>query len=234
VYAVSFYGEVYIFNVVNPASPVLVRTLGLLAWKGGDNLEPVEDLQNEAPSGGGKGTGVTVAGDYLAAVEWNYGRLYLWNIANPTQPEFLGTHYVQFLLRVEVDPANDTIYMFSAYGATSGVYTVPISYVEANVNTAHATCPVCGYYKSNGKMDMGGLGIVPGGRYMFFAGGKVGELHIVDVSALPAMTRAAFVAPGYPYVKMPWAIGLAAREDYLLLALGLQGLVVYQFPGLSD
>lgn len=234
-YVASFNGEIYLFDVSVPTNPKQIRMLGLLAWKvAGQDATQIAKMQALTDSGNAKTTGVSVTGNYLVSVDWNYGRLYVWDVAVASQPVFKGTHFVPFLLNAQADPDNDVIYMFSAYGGTSGIYTVPISYLMANVSTRQETCPVCGYFPSDGKMDMGGLGIVSGGSYMFFAGGKLGEVHVVDVRTLPTMTNAASTTLGAHYVKMPYALGLAALGNRLYVAAGRFGVVVFNFPGLSN
>jgi hypothetical protein len=231
-YVASFYGEVYVFNVTTPTNPVLVRTLGVLAWReASQDASNVADLEALADSGAGASTGIDVDGDILVATDWRYGRIIAWNVASPLQPDFVGTHHVPFVLRAEVDAARDQIYMFSAYGRTSGIYSVPITHMTAHVSTRHETCPVCGYFPSNGKMDMGGLAVSPNGRYLPFAGGKRGEMHLLEVTNVPLMTEIAEPFFEGHAVKMPFAMGFAARGNRLYAAGGLLGVVVFTFSG---
>jgi predicted AlkP superfamily phosphohydrolase/phosphomutase len=234
-YVVSFAGELYLFDVSNPASPVQLRTLGLLAWATGQSPTNIRRLQSLYPAGGGKGTGVAVAGDHLFAVEWNYGRLYYWNVANPASPVYGGTYRAPYLLRVEADASRDVVYMMSAYGRTSGLYTIPISALDRDVSIDHAGCGVCGYLPSRFGMDQGGVGVVPGGRYTFFAGGKGnGEVHVVDAADPAEPADAATTIVGPHYLGLAQAMGLAAIGDYLYLAAGRTGVQVFTFPGLSQ
>jgi hypothetical protein len=234
-YVVSYNGELYLFDISAPTNPKQIKVLGLLSWKyPGQDPDQVAKMKALVDSGNAKGTGVSVAGNYLISVDWNYGRMYAWDVAVASQPVFKGTHAAPFLMNAQADPDNDVVYMLSAYGATSGIYSVPISYLVANVSTRQDTCPVCGYFKSDGKMDMGGMGIAPGGNYVFFAGGKLGEVHVVDVQNVPTMLNAASTTLGAHYVKMPYALGLAALGNRLYVAAGRFGVVVFNVPGLSN
>jgi predicted AlkP superfamily phosphohydrolase/phosphomutase len=234
-YVVSFAGELYLFNVANPASPVQLRSIGLLAWASGAGTTNIQRLKNLYPSGGGKGTGVAVAGDHLVAVEWNYGRLYYWNVADPALPVYGGTYRAPYLLRVEADASRNVVYMMSAFGGTSGLYTIPISALDRDVSIDHASCGVCGYLPSRFGMDQGGVGVVPGGRYTFFAGGKGnGELHVVDAADPAEPVDAATTVVGPHYLGLAQSMGLAAIGDFLYLAAGRTGVQVFTFPGLSQ
>jgi hypothetical protein len=194
-------------------------------------------------SGNAKATGITVAGNHLFATDWNYGRIYYYDVTNPRQPVFSGTHYAPFILRVEADPDRDVVYMLSAYAATSGIYTVPISELGPTHSTRHSTCDRCRYLKSNFGIDQGGLGISPGRGHIFYAGGKVGELHIVEVTVTqsqppffdpPEMETVASSAIGPHRVSLAQTMGLQASGDYLYFAAGATGIQIFRFPGVSD
>lgn len=232
-YVASFYGEVYVFDVRVPTNPVLTRQLGVLAWReASQDAANVAKLQALADSGAGAATGIDVDGDLLVATEWRYGRIIAWNVSSPLAPVFVGTHYVPFVLRTEVDAVNGQIYMLSTYGGTSGLYSMPITNWTGGVlSTRHETCPGCGYFPSNGRMDMGGLGLSPNRRYVPFAGGKRGEMHLLDVTNAPLLSEVA--APPFEghYVKMPFAMGFQARGNRLYAAGGYKGVVVFSFTG---
>jgi hypothetical protein len=232
-YVSSFNGQVHIFNIGTPTNPLLVRRLGILAWRdAGQDDANVAKLQALTEKGAGAGTGIDVDGDIVAVTEWRYGRIIAWNVASPLAPVFAGTHYVPFVLRTEVDAVNGQIYMFSAYGGTSGIYSMPITNWTGGVlSTRHETCPGCGYFPSNGRMDMGGLGLSPNRRYVPFAGGKLGEMHLLDVTNAPLLSEIAEPPFTGHYVKMPFAMGFQARGNRLYAAGGLKGVVVFTFTG---
>jgi LVIVD repeat len=234
-YVVSFSGELYLFDITVPTNPVQIRMIGLPAWRSpaGDAAN-LTKLNNYVTSGNAKATGVSVAGSHLFATDWAYGRLYYYDVTNAGQPVFAGTHDAPFILRAEADPVRDVVYMLSASGGVSGIYTVPISALGPTHSTRHSTCGVCGYLKSNYGIDMGGLGIVPGGRYMFYAGGKVGEFHVVDVTDPAHMQNVASTTIGPHRVQLAQTMGLQAFGDYLYFAAGATGIQVFTFPGLSD
>ena len=59
-YAVSYNGELYVWNIANPpAAPVLAQTLGIRHWRGVCD-SCVEDMRNEAPSGAAQAVSVAV------------------------------------------------------------------------------------------------------------------------------------------------------------------------------
>jgi hypothetical protein len=80
-------------------------------------------------------------------------------------------------------------------------------------------------------MDQGGLGLSPNRDYLAFAGGKLGEMHLLDVIDTPLMTEIAEPPFTGHYVKMPFAMGFAARCKRLYAAGGLKGVVVFSFTG---
>jgi hypothetical protein len=80
-------------------------------------------------------------------------------------------------------------------------------------------------------MDMGGLGLSPNRDYVAFAGGKLGEMHLLDVSGAPTMVEIAEPPFTGHYVKMPFPMGFAARGSRLYAAGGLKGVVVFSFTG---
>jgi hypothetical protein len=238
IYAVSFAGEMYLFDVEGPVkakTPVLLKTLGLPAWVH-PGLDPanIARLESQVTVGNAKATGVSVAGDFVLAVDWAYGRLYVWDATDPEQPFFAGTHYAPYLLKAVADVDRDVVVMLSAFGRTSGIYTVPLSLVTSMGSTRHATCAECGYLPSLFAVDQGGLAAVPGGRRIVWAGGKgLGELHVVNVETPTAMVDELSDDIGSHAVALAGTFGLAASNDVLFVTAGLLGLRVYDIPGLS-
>ncbi len=233
-YVASFSGEIYLLDVSTPAAPRQIRVLGVPAWRAGDGDEPrLALLQAGTRAGNAKVTGLAVAGDLLFAVDWNYGRLYMWSIANPAAPVFAGTHYAAFTFRVEADPARDTAYAFAAFGASSGLFSVPISALAPDVSTSHATCAACDFFKSPATDD-GGLALSATGRYAAYVAGKQGVLQILDVSNPSDIRNAGVISLGKFGVKSGDALGVAIRGEHVFVAAGALGFQVFAYPGLTD
>jgi len=237
IYGVSLYGEMYLFDARGAlaSAPVQIKVLGLPAWgsAGGDKVN-LQRLRDQVTTGNGRGTGVTVAGDWVFAVEWAYGRLYAWDATNAAAPVFAGTHYAPYLLKAVADVANDTVYMLSAYSTPSGIYTVPISKLDPLVSTRHATCAECSYLKSLSAVDQGGLAAVPGFRHIIWAGGKgLGEAHVVNVETPTAMVDEVNGTLGSHGVAMAATMGLATLDEYVIITAGLLGLRVYHVQELG-
>jgi hypothetical protein len=234
VYAVTFGGEMYVLDVVQPTNPRQVKVIGLLAWSSPKHdAAQIKKLNAHVTSGSAKATGVSVVGDMLFATDWNYGRLYHYNVSNPGNPVFQGTHYVPFVLRAEADPEQGVVYMLAAYGRFSGIYTLPISLLSPTRGTHYTTCSQCRFLKSKGNIDQGGLGLSPGGQHLFYGGGK-GEFHVVDVSEPDLLHDLAFADTGPHGLSLAEIIGFASHGDYIYVGAGVGGLQVYSFSGASE
>ena len=239
-FVVAFTGEMYLFDITNPLNPVQFDVLGLPAWRTpGPDAQGLASLNAYASQGNAKVTGVVVKGNALFTTDWAYGRIYYYDVTNPTAPVFSGTHFAPYVLKVDADPDRDVVFMLSAYGTASGIYTVPISYLSPNTSTAHATCPVCGYLASTVPtvgLDQGGMALGAGGGYLVYAGGRNnGEFHVVDVRNPLAMAYAAPMVPvGNHGVQLSMVMGARTVGDRAYLAAGALGVQIYQFPGLSD
>ncbi len=234
VYAVTFGGEMYVLDVVQPSSPRQVKVIGLLAWHSPKHdAAQMKKLNAHVTAGGAKATGVSVVGDMLFTTDWNYGRLYYYDVSNPASPVFRGTHYAPFVLRAEADPGRDVVYMLAAYGRWSGIHTVPISLLSPTRGSHYSTCPQCRFLKSNGNIDQGGLGLSPGGGHLFYGGGK-GEFHVVDVSEPDLLHDVAFANTGAHGLKLAEIMGFASHGDHIYVAAGVGGLQVYSFSGAAE
>ena len=240
VYAVSFNGEMYLFDIAGAkaTAPVQIKVIGLPAWAsvGGDAVN-TKRLRDGATTGNGRGTGVSVAGPYVFAVEWAYGRLYMWDASNATQPVFAGTHYAPYTLKAVADVDNDVVYMLSAFGTPSGIYTVPISKLDPFTSTRHATCAECSFLKSLMAVDQGGLAAAPGFGHLVWAGGKgLGEALVVSVDPTPpppTMVDEVNGTLGSHGVALAGTMGVGAIGDYMVVTAGWLGLRVYHVPGLA-
>jgi hypothetical protein len=230
-------GKLLVFSIADPAHPVLLKTIGLPAWRSASlDATNLPKLNSYTTTGNAKATDVTVIGDMLFTVDWAYGRLYYYDVGTPTSPVFRGTHYAPYILKAQADPARDVVYMLSAYGTASGIYTVPISQLAPDRSTYHDTCSACGFLKSLGGIDQGGMHVVSGRHYLVYGGGRNnGELHAVVTSdPNPAvMTDGAVTAIGPHMVPTEFSMGMKMSGDLVYAAAGVLGLQVYQFPGLS-
>ena len=241
IYGVSLYGEMYVFDARGglASAPVQIKVLGLPAWAsvGGDKVYTAK-LRAGVTTGNARATGVTAAGDWIFAVEWAYGRLYAWDASDAANPVYAGTHYAPYVLKAVADVANDTVYMLSAFGTPSGIYTFPISKLDPLISTRHATCAECKYLKSLSAVDQGGLGAAPGFSHILWAGGKgLGEAHVVRLDTPTAMVDEVNGPLGSHGVAMAATMGLASLnvggQSYLIITAGLLGLRVYQVPELA-
>ncbi len=230
-------GKLLVFSIADPAHPVLLKTIGLPAWRSASlDATNLPKLNAYTTTGNAKATDVTVIGDMLFTVDWAYGRLYYYDVGTPTSPVFRGTHFAPYILKAQADPARDVVYMLSAYGTASGIYTVPISQLAPDRSTYHNTCSACGYLKSLAGIDQGGMHVVSGRHYLVYGGGRNnGEFHAVVTSDPdPAvMTDGAVTTIGPHMVPTEFSMGMKMSGDLVYVAAGVLGLQIYQFPGLS-
>ena len=233
-YVASLNGELYLLDVSNPLNPVQIDVLGLPAWSSaGSDPTNLAKLNNYVTAGGAKVTGVSVSGDRLFATDWNYGRIYYYNVAQPHNPVFAGTHYAPFILRVEGDPAGQAVYGLSAFGATSGIYSVLLSTLGPTFSTRHNTCTGCDYLASP-QTDFGGLAVSQNSRYVMYIAGKQGVVRVVDVTDPTNMVNAGSVAMPAHGAKLAQSMGVAQYGDYIIAAGAVLGVGVFQFPGLTQ
>jgi len=228
-------GQIQLFDVSNPASPRLIRSIGIFKWTnpGADEVY-LEKLNSYATAGNALVTGVSVTGNILVSVDWGLGRLTYHDVTNAANPVFRGTHQAPFLLKALADPDRDVVYMLSAYGGTSGIYTVPISIMAPDRSTYHAECSQCDYLSSNGGMGQGGLALSSSGNHLLYDGGGKTVLHVVDSSDPTFLKELVSVRIGRTGVGLAEHMGLAIRGDYIFLAAGAFGVQVYLYPPLSD
>ena len=233
-YVASFGGELYVVSLANPSRPTQVAVRGLLAWHAAsqDTLM-AKKMRAQPTAGGAKATSVAVAGHLLVTNDWNYGRLYAFDITVPTNPIFKGTHYAPFVLSVAADPSRDTVYMLGAYGRYSGIYTLPISLLDPMVATRYTTCAACRFLKSRSNIDQGGLALSTGAAHLFYVGGR-GEFHVLDVDPLSLMFEEAFADLGPSGLDLADTMGMASVGDHVYVTAGVQGVRVFAHPGASN
>jgi len=237
-YVSSLAGELYVLDVSDPLVPApRLKVLGLPAWKTpGPDSSALSLLNRHVTSGNGKLTGLVVKDDVLIVTEWGYGRIYSHDVSNPASPRFSGTHYVPYVLKVDIDDRG-IVYMLSAYGPASGIYSVPLSRLHPDFASYHAACAECGYVPSVVPfvgIDQGGMALAPGGAYLAYGGGRgEGEFNIVDVRDPLAMTTVATRPIGVHGVPVLGIMGVRVAGDLAYFAAGALGVQVYRFPGLG-
>ena len=233
VYAVTFGGEMYVLDASNGLQQV--KVIGLQAWSSpGHDAAWLKKLNAHITAGSAKATSISIVDDMLFTVDWNYGRLYYYDLGTPASPRFMATHYAPFILRAEANPGTGIVYMLAAYGRWSGVYTVPMSAWNGTQSTRYNTCGECLFLKSNADFDQGGLGLSPGGNHLFYGGGKGFEVHAVDISDSEALAVEASGNTGPHGLGLAEVMGFASLGDHIYVGAGAQGLVIYHLPGASD
>jgi len=233
-YVVAFTGTLNLFDISDPLAPRKIRTIGLIKWVNpagdADNLQKLNDL-----SGGGNAlvTGVSVTGNALVTQDWGLGRLYYYDVTDAAHPRFAGTHYAPFLLKAEADPERDVVYMLGAYGGFSGIFSVPISAMSPTHSTRYDQCSSCSFLRFD-PITQGGLAVSTGGRYVLSVGGGRAQFNVVDAADTASLKIAASARVGKAQVKSAESMGVANRGNYIYLAVGIFGIQVYLFPGVSD
>jgi hypothetical protein len=245
-YVASFAGEVYVVDVTNPVSPQQIKVLGILAWgSAGGDATSLAKLNNHVTSGNGKVTGLAVSRDDLVIVEWAYGRKYHYDVTDASNPIFAGTHYAPFTFRVaigpapeigpvaEIDPPAQVAYSLSAFGGTSGIYSVPLGILGPSSSTRHATCAECDYFQSP-PTDNGGLTVSANGKYVIYIAGKLGEVQVVDVTDPTNMKDVASLPIPHHYAGTAYTMGVAQYGDYIIAVGAKLGLGAFHLLGLSE
>ena len=242
-YVSTFSGQVYLFDIEDPVHPQQIDVLGLPAWtSASQDATNLAKLNAYVTTGNAKVAGVSVAGNNLFAVDWNYGRKYHYDIAgaNERSPIFKGTHYAPYLLRVEGDPDGGAVYALSAFGGTSGIYSLILGSQPASYSTRNTTCGTeCDYFQSP-NTDFGGLTFTPNGKYVVYIAGKgTGEVRVLDVTN-PANIKSPNVNPSFDvkpigahYSRTGESMGVQTRGDFIYTAAGLLGLQIFHYPGLN-
>ena len=234
VYAASYNGELFVISIANPATPVRVAVRGLIAWHAASqDLKLDAKLRAHVTTGSAKSTSVAIAGNLLVTGDWNYGRMYAYDISVPANPVFKGTHYVPFVLGVELDPSRDVIYMLGAYGKFSGIYTLPISLLNPMVPTRYNTCVPCKFIRSRANVDMGGVALSTGRARLFYGSGY-GEFHVFDVDPSGTLVEESFNDLGPTGLGLADTLGAATIGDFVYVTAGTQGIRVYSLPGASQ
>jgi hypothetical protein len=228
VYATSFSGLLSVIDVADPAAPRLVKRLGLLTWKGtASDAEQMAKLRDQHDRGSAKSTSVFVTGDHLFTNDWNYGRLYYYDVSDPANPVFAGTHYYPFVLKVAADPVRDVVYMLGAYGSFSGVATVPLSRLDPFVGSEYSTCAECRFLRAATKINQGGMAMSGTGDRVLYAGGA-GEFRSVDVANLAQLAAETTLDIGAHGLALAETLGVAVAGEHVVLGAGDLGVLVYR------
>jgi hypothetical protein len=238
----TFYGTVHFIDVRNPAAPTKIRHIGIPAVGGGTRVSlttfnRLVNLDTDFRSGV---TGISVFGDRMIATEWKVGHAYVYNVANPRQPAFVGSHGFIYSL----DTVSNGTWMFAvgAYGHQSGIWTKRLppatgSYEERA--TSLTTClPDCAFLRTQHvSLDQAGIGVTQSGQMAYYAGGRSpGILEVIDISnpAAPVSVATGALTTGAYSVPLAYTVGVANRGDYIYVGAGTAGLQVYRYPGLEN
>ena len=207
------------------------RRIGLPAWGStGPEDRLLQNLRNLTPGGNAKVTGVAITGDTLVTLDAAHGRLFFYNVADAANPTFAGTHNAPFMLRAEVNPAETVGFGLSAFGGTSGIYSVPMNLLGPNTSTSYRNCPTCGYFKVV-PTDYGGLTVSGNGRYVVYVGGRDSVVQVIDVTDPANMKDAGSVLlprPGHGS-RLFDSLGAQTLGNHIFAALGLAEFHVYSY-----
>jgi hypothetical protein len=235
-YALGLGGSLHVVDISAPARPREVLRFGLPAWRAADySHKPatpeqeranLASLQSNTAKGSNYKTGLFVRGNRLAAVDWVYGRIFLYDISDPARPAFRGTHFAPYLLQVVM--TDEWLFGFAAYNRLSGVYSVPIADLAPDKPTGYHVGTDRGFLAAGTGVDMGGIGISENGNYVCWYGGKAGQLQLIDVSNPTKMRLVASDSIPNHGVRMPEILGVKFRRDRIFIAAGANGLVIYQ------
>lgn len=234
-YAASYRGQVLVWDISNPLKPRLTQKLGAIASRT-DNEKNMLHMRNLKEGGSAYVTGVSAAGDYVFAGDWNYGALFAWKSSpDPLHLTFAGRHRTICLYRTVADPTRNVVYMLVTWARWTGVYTLPLSLLDPFESTAWDTCEACGEELLGMAADGGGIGLSPNGKYVIAAGGRGnGELRVIDVRDPVNLVSVAVVPLGKHQLGNSEGMGVVAKGNFLYVAAGMLGLRVYSFPGLSN
>jgi hypothetical protein len=233
-FVANFAGELYMFNIANPASPQQFDVLGIWEWTShGQDATNLAKLNSYVTSGNSKVTGVSITGNTMIVSGWNYGRMFHYDVSNPTSPIFKGTHYAPFIYRSEANPQETVSYSLAVFGNSSGIYSVTLSTLSPSTSTDRDTCTGCDYFKTVAS-DFGGLAVSPNGNFVVIALGKVGEVRVLDVTNPSDIVSAGSLPLPTHGAKTGEPMGVAIKGDTIFTAVGILGLRIYSFPGLSN
>jgi hypothetical protein len=193
----------------------------------------IAKLKAYVTSGNAKNTGVAVGGNYMAATDWNSGRLYFYDVTTAANPIYAGTHYAPFTFRVKINAEGTWAFTLAAYGYSSGIYSFPLNLLNQDDSTYHAQCPTCGFFAVT-PTDYGGLGLTANARYVMSIAGKLGEIDVIN-ACNPSNLLGHSSLPMPPHgARTAQSMGVAQYGDYVIAVGATLGLGVFQFPLLSN
>jgi hypothetical protein len=234
-YVADYNGELRVIDISNPLFPQVIKVLGLPVWGNVPSKDAVmiAKLQNYVTSGNAKNTGVAVGGNFMAATDWNSGRLYFYDVTTAANPIYAGTHYVPFTFRVKINAEGTWAYTLAAYGYSSGIYSFPLSLLDPNDSTYHAQCPTCGFFAVT-PTDYGGLGLTANARYVMSIAGKKGEIDVINACNPSNLLGHSFVPMPPHGARTAQSMGVAQYGDYVIAAGAVLGIGVFHFESLSN
>ena len=239
----SFGGSVHFIEVTVPLAPTKIRQISIPAAGGGQrvSLATFDQLVSLDEDFRGGVTGMSVYGDRMTATEWKLGHALVYDVADPRQPAFVGSHAFIYSL----DTVSNGTWMFAvgAYGNQSGIWTKslppPTGPYEERATSLTTCLPDCAFLRTHhSSLDQGGIGVTQSGQMAYYAGGKgAGILEVIDLSnpAAPVSVATGALTTTTTYsVPMAYTVGVANLGDYIYVGAGTAGLQVYRYPGLEQ
>ena len=246
----DFRGYVHVYDVSDPSAPTEVRPrIGVPGWGNGAacaisavDLKYISQLAALSDKGGGKATHVSVSGNSMVVAEWGYGRANHYDVADPVNPVYRGSHYFPFPLRAVT--GRNALYLLGAYQKFSGLATAGLPWgapsPQSLTKFVLGKCEDGAFVRTgHPSMDAGGIHVTENGHYVVTMGGQfegadVGILEIYYVGDPLNPSRLATASlGGATGVTLAQAMGIATRGDYIYTAAGNHGVQVWRMGGLG-
>jgi hypothetical protein len=246
----NFGGWVHVYNVSEPGIPHEVRpAIGVPGWGnssrcsiGALDLKYINQLTALSSKGGGKATHVSVSGDSMIVTECGYGRASHYDVSDPENPMYRGSHYFPFPLKAMT--GRNAVYMLGAYAKFSGLATAGLPWGAPSPQSLSKFVPSwCedGAFVKTGhpSIDAGGIHLTENAHYVVTIGGQyegtdAGILEVYYVGdPLNPLRLAGASLGGATGVTLLQAMGIATRGDYIYTAAGNHGVQVWRMVGLG-
>lgn len=223
--------------------------IGVPAWGNGSgcavgpvDLGYISRLSALSDKGGGKATDVSVSGNSMIVTEWGYGRASHYDVTDPLNPVYRGSHYFPFPLKAVT--GRNAIYMLGAYGKFSGLATAELPWgapsPQSLTKFVLGKCEDGAFVKTgHPSMDTGAIHLTENAHYAVTMGGQyqgtdagILEVYYVGDPLHPSRLAAASLG-GATGVTLAQAMGIATRGDYIYTASGDHGVQVWRMAGLG-
>jgi hypothetical protein len=241
VYVARFAGEIWaIRHSPAPVPPgvnlTFLKRIGLPAWGySGPEARLLERLRNLTAGGNAKVLGVAITGNTLVTLDAAYGRLFFYDVTDAANPAFAGTHRAPYMLRAEVNPTETVAFGLSAFGGTSGIYSVPTNLLGPDRSTTYRDCATCDYFQTV-PTDYGGLTVSGNGRYVVYVGSRGGVVQVIDVRDPANLVDAGSLLlprPGHGS-RLFDSLGAQTLGNHIFAAVGALGFYVYSYSESFD